>query len=610
MRLVPAEDALGGRRGSGLGGVERGHVGAQVGEAEAVEGGVGHDRLRGEAFGRWRAGVEVRHLAGVEGRAVGDAEEDRGAGGVAEQRVLDRAPRQADRGGVDERAAAPEREPERARVGDERGLRGVGAQVRGAVEPASGERDGLGVPHGACLPESGARCNRVPRAAGRGSARRAPLTHPRAGRCPFRCTARATGRWTRKSRSGINIYGRRDLRPRHPVRSQRAARPGARRALPDLCALDHHAPGAAGRARRAEAGASAHPLRDAGLAARPERRVPEVREDRRRGDGQLPSARRPGDLRRLGAAGAGLRGALPAGRRAGQLRQHRRRQPGGAALHRGAADRRRGGADGGAGRGRGRLPRQLRRLGAGAGGAAGGVPEPARQRLVGDRGRDGDQHPAAQYRRARQRLPASGQASGGERREAARLRAGAGLPDRRGLRRDAGRDQGGLPDRARLVPGAGALGGRGPRTRHLAGRRHRDSVSGAEGQADRAAGRARQREEGAAARRRARRERRGRADRAGAAGAHRRSERADGDAVPGERPRDPLRDEHERADRRAHAAGLDAEAGAARLPRPPARGAAAAVALPARQDRRPARGAGGAARRLPEPRPGDRDHQA
>ena len=199
---------------------------------------------------------------------------------------------------------------------------------------------------------------------------------------------------------GINIYGRRDQRPRHPVRSDRAARPGARRALPDLCALHDHAPGAAGRARRAEAGASAHPLRDARAPARSERRVPQMRQDRRRGDGQLSPARRQLDLRRAGPAGAGLQRPLPAGRRAGQLRQHRRRQPGGAALHRGAADRGGGGADGGAGRGRGRLPRQLRRLGAGAGGAAGGVPEPAGQRLVGDRGRHGDQHPAAQHRRA------------------------------------------------------------------------------------------------------------------------------------------------------------------------------------------------------------------
>ena len=40
VRLVPAEDALGGGGGAGLGGVERGHLGAQVAEAEAVEAGV------------------------------------------------------------------------------------------------------------------------------------------------------------------------------------------------------------------------------------------------------------------------------------------------------------------------------------------------------------------------------------------------------------------------------------------------------------------------------------------------------------------------------------------------------------------------------------------
>ena len=127
-----------------------------------------------------------------------------------------------------------------------------------------------------------------------------------------------------------HIYGRSDRRPRHADRrGHRAARPGARRALPDLCALHDHAPGAAGRARRAEAGAPPHPLRHARPAARPERRLPQVRQDRRRGDGQLPPARRPGDLRRAGAARAGLQRPLPAGRRPGQLRQHRRRQPGG-----------------------------------------------------------------------------------------------------------------------------------------------------------------------------------------------------------------------------------------------------------------------------------------
>ena len=41
--------------------------------------------------------------------------------------------------------------------------------------------------------------------------------------------------------------------------------------------------------------------------------------------GKYPPARRPGDLRRAGAPGPGFRRALPAGRRPGQLRQHRRR---------------------------------------------------------------------------------------------------------------------------------------------------------------------------------------------------------------------------------------------------------------------------------------------
>ena len=46
---------------------------------------------------------------------------------------------------------------------------------------------------------------------------------------------------------------------------------------------------------------------------------------------------------------------------------------------------------------------ELRREPARAAGPAGAVPEPARQRLVGDRGRDGDQHPAAQPARGDRR---------------------------------------------------------------------------------------------------------------------------------------------------------------------------------------------------------------
>ena len=56
------------------------------------------------------------------------------------------------------------------------------------------------------------------------------------------------------------------------------------------------------------------------------RALPQVRQGRRRRDGQLPPARRHRDLRRAGAHGAGLLAALPARRRAGQLRLARRRR--------------------------------------------------------------------------------------------------------------------------------------------------------------------------------------------------------------------------------------------------------------------------------------------
>ena len=77
--------------------------------------------------------------------------------------------------------------------------------------------------------------------------------------------------------------------------------------------------------------------------------------------GQVPPARRPGAVRRAGPPGPGLLAALPAGRRAGQLRLGRRRPAGRHALHRGAhdGDRRR---DAGRHRqGHRRLRRELRR---------------------------------------------------------------------------------------------------------------------------------------------------------------------------------------------------------------------------------------------------------
>ncbi len=73
------------------------------------------------------------------------------------------------------------------------------------------------------------------------------------------------------------------------------------------------------------------------LGLQPNAQARQVRADRRRGDGQVPPARRPGDLRHARAPGAGLLDALPAGRRARELRQHRRLRRGRHALHRGAA---------------------------------------------------------------------------------------------------------------------------------------------------------------------------------------------------------------------------------------------------------------------------------
>ena len=83
--------------------------------------------------------------------------------------------------------------------------------------------------------------------------------------------------------------------------------------------------------------------------------------DRRRRDGQLPPARRLGDLRHARAHGAGLLDALPARRRPGQLRLDRRRPRGGHALHRGAADAHRDGDAARPRQGHGRLRPQLRR---------------------------------------------------------------------------------------------------------------------------------------------------------------------------------------------------------------------------------------------------------
>ena len=71
-----------------------------------------------------------------------------------------------------------------------------------------------------------------------------------------------------------------------------------------------------GRARRAEAGPPARPLRDARGRPPAEPPAPEVRARRRRRDGLVPPARRRGDLRHARPHGAAVLDALPARRRA------------------------------------------------------------------------------------------------------------------------------------------------------------------------------------------------------------------------------------------------------------------------------------------------------
>ena len=81
--------------------------------------------------------------------------------------------------------------------------------------------------------------------------------------------------------------------------------------------------------------------------------------------------------------------------------------------------------------GNGRLRPELRRVRARARGAAGARAEPPDQRLLGDRGRHGDQHPAAQPGRDHQRLHRADRRPAADARGADAARARPRLPDRR-----------------------------------------------------------------------------------------------------------------------------------------------------------------------------------
>ena len=93
------------------------------------------------------------------------------------------------------------------------------------------------------------------------------------------------------------------------------------------------------RARRTQARAAPHLVRDVARPARHGRRpLHQVRGGGRRGDEDLSPARRPVDLRRPGADGAAVQPAADAGRRLRQFRLDRRRSAGGDALYRVPAD--------------------------------------------------------------------------------------------------------------------------------------------------------------------------------------------------------------------------------------------------------------------------------
>ena len=144
---VPAEDALGGGGGAGVGGGELGHHRAQVAEGEALrQRRVDVAAVVEEGAGAGGGALPVGDAAGEARGAVGGAEEDGRVAGRVEDRGGHRQPGEAGRRpGLDQRLALPEREAERARVGGEGRL---GAQVGGAVQRAPGEGYGFGVSHG------------------------------------------------------------------------------------------------------------------------------------------------------------------------------------------------------------------------------------------------------------------------------------------------------------------------------------------------------------------------------------------------------------------------------------------------------------------------------
>jgi hypothetical protein len=394
----------------------------------------------------------------------------------------------------------------------------------------------------------------------------------------------------------------------HAARPRRSAahRDRDARVVHRLLDERHRAARPSRRTRRPQARAPPHPVRHAGGGAHPHAPVQEERDRGGRRAGQVPPARRPVGLRRARAHGAGLLAALPAHRRPGELRLHRRRRGGGVPLHRGAAGRHRHGAAGGHRQGHRRLRPQLRRPTHGAARASRPRPQPAGQRLQRHRGGDEHQRAAAQPGGggARRHPPAG--PPGVHRRGPDGARAGARLSHRRHHRGHAG-DPRGVRQGARPRGDAGArLQGVAAQRQGAAGR-HRDPVRHQQVAHHRTDRRAHPRRQAERHRRPARRERPRR---------HSRGHRAQARRGPGQGAHRPVQvdgaADHLRRNRagagprRAARAGAQDHPGA--LPRAPAAGRRPPQPVGAGKGARRGPRAGGLDRRAAQDRPGDRHH--
>ena len=231
-----------------------------------------------------------------------------------------------------------------------------------------------------------------------------------------------------------------------------------------------------GRARRPEARAAPDPLRDVQPRPATRSQAPEVGAGGRRGDGQVPPARRRSHLRLARPHGPGLLAAVPARRRPRELRLPRPERPTGRpAVHRGAPRVTGDGAARRDQRGNRRLHGDVRRARRRADGAAVAIPEPAGERRRRNCRGDGDEHPTAQSQRGHRRHGVHDRQPRCEARAAHEDREGARLPDRRVDPRQ-GRDQGRVHEGSRLHQDPRRRRDRRGQEGRDAHRRHRGAV--------------------------------------------------------------------------------------------------------------------------------------